>query len=220
MDQRLAEAGVTLDEEGRPVGFGVGKEAAMRDWLHKKEEKEFKKLVKQLRCAKWRREVKAEGGEQAERVRASARAYEARKYATDPDRIKAEKHRRLVAKYKKNPRIATCLECGSTWCLLFNTPGATPKYCGIKCSQRYTYRQRNAGRVRTRSVRGRARNQILSHLSHEVWMTAGEIRKLTDVKPNTFTLNIGALIQEGCVERRGKLPQYQYKRRNKTAGGD
>jgi len=53
--QRLAEAGVTLDDEGRPDGFGVGKEAAMREWLHRKEVREFKKLCRQLWQRNYRR---------------------------------------------------------------------------------------------------------------------------------------------------------------------
>lgn len=45
---RLAESGVTLDDEGRPDGFQVGRDAAISEWKLRKEEEEFQDLCRWL----------------------------------------------------------------------------------------------------------------------------------------------------------------------------
>jgi len=47
----LTRIGIDLDEHGRPVGFGVGKEAAMRESIARRERREFAALVQRFKRA-------------------------------------------------------------------------------------------------------------------------------------------------------------------------
>lgn len=114
------------DESGRVVGFGVGKEAAMRDWRHRKEERDFAKLVNRLRVRRWVRE-------NPERRRTYAR-----EYARLPDQL--EKRRAWKAKRRAKLRretVYTCESCGSQWCRVpWMQPRSNTRFCSNRCVKR------------------------------------------------------------------------------------
>lgn len=49
----LSDYGIEFDDDGRLVGFQAGKAAALLDWEHRKEAKEFMRLWRRLYSRKW-----------------------------------------------------------------------------------------------------------------------------------------------------------------------
>lgn len=133
----LAETGLLqVDEQGRVDGFLVGKAHRIADWQAKKEEERYQVLFNRLRALAWQRKVYEEGGERLDTLRKRKLTYALQPHV----KLRANELARIRrrARYYASPRIATCLECGATWCLLFRK-GMLPKYCGDRCAQRYRY---------------------------------------------------------------------------------
>lgn len=129
------------DEDGRIVGYGVGKEAALRDWRHRKEARDFERLVKKLRATKWNRE------HPERRAEISATHYA--KPGVADQQLAGARARRAKA-YRANPTIFTCAECGVEWCKAPWVRGVEPRFCGDACRQRARYQAKKPGARRTK----------------------------------------------------------------------
>lgn len=141
-NQQLAEAGVVLDEEGRPDGFQVGREAALSDWLFQREVAEFEALEKRLRQRQHEQRWRAENPERWREVQAKSRA----KRRSDPE-TRAKELAASAARGRRRRREAragavwTCAVCGKHW-----APKSLHKtdYCSVKCRDRAKYLRRKA----------------------------------------------------------------------------
>lgn len=147
---RLEEHGITWDEDGAPVGFQVGKAAAVSEWRLRREIKdpEFARLVTRLRWERWRENL-----DPAERERQAQRM--ARWIRENPDKARLiwnrykEKHREQINKKnraKRNKKHAetcarttfVCLWCGFEWRPdpSRQMPRRRPKWCSGNCQMR------------------------------------------------------------------------------------
>lgn len=141
IERATFEIDLPRDENGRVVGYGVGKEAAMRDWRFRKENRDFEKLVVCLRAVKWNR---ANPGRR--------RTIQA-KYNAKPERREAQNsadRARRARAFRASPEVFTCAECGSTWCRVPWARGPKPTYCGAACYQRAKYQAATPGARRTK----------------------------------------------------------------------
>lgn len=134
------------DDDGRIVGFAVGREARMRDWLHRKEQVSSDRLVNILRATKWNRE------HPERRREINARHY--RRPGVKDRQLERKREARAEA-YRRNPIIYTCAECGASWCRVPWVRGVAPRFCGQACYQRARYQERTPGARRTRRHDGR-----------------------------------------------------------------
>lgn len=123
--QRLAEHGVTWSEDGTPDGFQVGKSAALLDYAHRKEAREFAALVNRLRAQKWYRE-------NTERARAAAQARWNVNRETMLAKMKADYHAKLGPK-----PLRKCAACGET----FRTRRKNKTCCSSRCRDRLRSRE-------------------------------------------------------------------------------
>lgn len=154
----LAEAGVTLDDEGRPHGFLVGKAAALSDWLFRKEQDEFKRLVWRVQAQQYWARKTPEQKEHAyayrrqwakdhpESVKRSAKKSKA-KYRQDPTRAEAENRRakrRAESAVRRAATVYECDHCGSQWSPVGRIPCRPPRWCSIKCRNAHTLEARRA----------------------------------------------------------------------------
>jgi hypothetical protein len=141
------------DENGRVVGYLVGKAAKLADWHHKKDKESFKALCARLRTAKWQREAKTDPRKK------KLKAAKHRRYNAKPEnkarQLAGQKRRRLEA-YKRNPTIFTCVECGAVWCRAPWVRGVPPRFCGSACRLRWKYQARTKGARRIKRREGRA----------------------------------------------------------------
>jgi hypothetical protein len=121
------------DENGRVVGYAIGREARMRDWVHRREKIDFEKLINRLRVAKW---AKAN----PERRRAIAR-----RHARKPEvRAKANERRRRARDAAVRAVVYACAHCGTTWCPVpWRQPRSNTSYCSTRCAK--ASRRRAAG---------------------------------------------------------------------------
>jgi hypothetical protein len=131
---------IDRDDEGEFRGFAVGKEAALRDWAFRKQQKADEKLFQQLYDKKRNKDPrrKADGLKRAAKHREAhpeetkARWDHLRKnYSADPTKILAR--RRAATRGK----VLTC-PCGTSWCPV---PGSGQKnfnrrYCSQLCKSR------------------------------------------------------------------------------------
>ncbi len=132
------------DEEGRAIGYQVGRAHNIAEWKAKKEEERWKLLENRLRARKWQMEAMEEGGELAERIRKRKREYQARPHVRARYEALAKIRRR--ERYAKNPRIRTCKECGLKEELPFRRGGMVGEFCGNNCRQKYRYHEKRGRR--------------------------------------------------------------------------
>lgn len=123
------------DDSGRVVGFAVGREARMRDWVHRREERDFEKLIAKLRAAKWAKANPA-------RRRVIVQRWEARHV---PERRAAQRARRARA-YRASPTVYTCRGCGAKWCKAPWIRNHSAEWCTRLCKLRTRYAERKAAR--------------------------------------------------------------------------
>lgn len=124
------------DDEGRIVGFQVGKAHRLADWATRREIRETDRMINVARVVDWQRKNPA-------KVAAKNARHNAKPAAKA--RRKAYHRKRRAAEYRKNPVVCACEECGSTWCKVPWVKGKVPRYCSTRCTQR----------ARTRRVLGR-----------------------------------------------------------------
>lgn len=111
-------------------GFSSGKKAALLDWQHRREKREFDKLIAKLRDAKWTREHREQKNATNARWQATPRGRATRK---------AARERRRLARYRANPTIESCKRCGAVWCKAPWIRGVTPEFCGQACRKSWDW---------------------------------------------------------------------------------
>lgn len=158
--QALSVAGVTWDEDGVPRGFQIGRSAALLDWQHKREAKEFLRLVWRLQAKKYwaakdperkrriyeyRRQWAQDHPEAVRQMMAKAKE----KYRSRPQNRAKEamqkRERRAVEREKRRAEtVYTCVECGAQWSPIGRIPSRPPKYCSLSCRGKVAYRRDKA----------------------------------------------------------------------------
>jgi len=151
----LATLGVTWSD-GVPVGYQVGRNAALLDWQHKREDAAFDRLVQRLLakrywaaknpaskarirayCRQWHREhwehCREMVREWKRRRRSKDPAYRARETAQQRERRAKARELRCAA------TVYTCLECGAQWSPVGRVPSREPLYCSHACGSRHRY---------------------------------------------------------------------------------
>lgn len=123
------------DEHGRVVGFAVGREARMRDWLHRKEEREFAKLIVRLRVRKYQRANRP-------KINAYRREYEARPEVVPG--LRAKQRARRARAYRASATVYTCRGCGAKWCKAPWVRNHSAIWCSRLCKLRTQYAARKA----------------------------------------------------------------------------
>lgn len=129
---KFNEAGFELDEDGHVVGvqFG-GRERRIQEWREKKEEEEFRKLCERLAKRNYQRK-KATHDEGRMQLKAAQERYRKLNHA----KILVSERRRKHKRYKANPVVNVCKECGASWCPLPQVKVKRSKFCSRRCRNR------------------------------------------------------------------------------------
>lgn len=213
----LAELDITRDEDGRMrPGFQVGKAAAMSDWLHKREEREFKAMCRRLKCksywskhrdtliAKKREARRLRAGLPAERRCESCGASLAFKrlgarYCCNRCRLRAHpeyKQRATRSSERASERPSrSCEHCGSPL-----PRNSKARFCGDSCRKRW-HRVRRGYRIRNTP------NVIKQILSAETWLT---LRAIRDRVGCDAVKTVRRMLRDGELKRRGTAKRYEY----------
>lgn len=111
-------------------GFQTGKSIALSEWAFRKEERAFEALCRRLCFAKWIREVRAEGAERWERVKAAWRARDAKRSA------------KARARWEASLKVRACPHCGTNFPTKLQ-PGRPQKWCSRSCKSAARYARRD-----------------------------------------------------------------------------
>lgn len=156
------------DEEGRIVGYQVGKAAALAEWSHRKQLREDALLFKRLAARNYARRRREEDSE-------ALREYQRRWRERNHERLRElERKRRRAKAARRRHNACRCEQCGRVF-----TPERFVKgtrWCSDRCRNAYH------GRVRTEEGR-RRKGQRNMHVHRDVrrilraepWLTAREI---------------------------------------------
>lgn len=162
MDDALSTLGIQWSD-GAPVGYQVGRNAALLDWQHRKEERDFDRVVRRLLarrywqhknpeskarirayCRQWHREHREHClelvREWKRRVRKERPGYRARETARQRE-LRAMRRALLCA-----ATVYTCVECGAQWSPVGRIPSRKPLYCSTACGLRARYWAKKGGR--------------------------------------------------------------------------
>lgn len=162
------ELDLPRDADGRIVGFGVGKEAAMRDWAARKEERYYEALFKRLAA---RNAARRSRSRDPERAREQVRAWRSRNYERNRELDRARKQR---ISEKRRHMACVCEVCSTRFTPARNVSGH--KYCSEVCRQRACGRRRTAEGRRRKGLRcTTTRSDVLRALRRGAWRTAREI---------------------------------------------
>lgn len=129
------------DENGRVVGYAIGREANLRDWIHRKEQASFEALCARLRARRWRISAKTDPRRGALLKATQRRYYDAHK----AEYMEAQRKRR-AKKYRAAPVIRTCKECGATWCRVPWLRRDRADFCSRACKAKWNYWHRKGAR--------------------------------------------------------------------------
>jgi hypothetical protein len=134
------ELDLPRDESGRVVGYGVGKEAALREWVQAKEKRAEKALFARLMARRYQKRIRAEGGERHRRMLDRSAKWQ----RDNPEKVNAKTRRHRAKKYRANPIVYRCDACGSTWCKAPWVRQHRKNYCSRACKARVEYHARKA----------------------------------------------------------------------------
>jgi hypothetical protein len=219
----LESFGIRVDDEGRADGFLVGREAALADWADRKESRAFEALAHRLYVRKWVRKVTAERGSSYAKLRAAQKRHR----DTDEYRESAaayERNRRRE-KYKRNPIVCVCIECGSSWCLLFRDAMRPAEFCSVSCGHAHRRRRRVGPSKRACSkcgAVGHARQRCpsggesptarLRSVLSDAWQPKVDLCSASGVDPHVAASLLPLLVRKGFAERlvrRGERPLFR-----------
>jgi hypothetical protein len=128
---------LTYDEDGRVVGYSIGgtRGYGIEEWKRKKDDERFAKQAAVWRARKWQLA-------NPERTR-EKRLEWWRKQPRDAKRaaVLVENERRRE-RYRADPLVFECAECGAVWCKAPWIRGPRPKSCGVRCQSRLRARAR------------------------------------------------------------------------------
>lgn len=153
---RLEEHGITWHEDHTPIGFQVGRAAALSEWKFRREADDpaFKRLVLRLQARKqWAdktpekksriREYRQtwEQANRAERLAATNQAR--RKRRTKAIRAKEAAAKRARRAERRIGIVYVCLQCGQRWQQdpEKRFPSRRPDYCSRSCRAKAAYRR-------------------------------------------------------------------------------
>lgn len=196
------------DDDGRIVGFGVGKEAKMRDWAARKEERYYAALFKRLAA---RNAARKSRSRDPERAREQVRSWRARNYERNRELDRARK-RRLSE--KRRHMACVCEVCGTRFTPVRNVSGH--KYCGESCRQRACGHRRTAEGRRRKGLRCTTlRSDVLRALRRGPWRTARELHAaLPERQPapsfGSLATLLTELVSSGVVRHDGAKKNRRY----------
>jgi hypothetical protein len=157
------------DEYGNVEGLQFdNRERRIQEWRERKEEREFAKLVESLQKRNAARKARQDPVK-LERIKQHQR-----NHTLSGRRWKRERERR-IEKYKADPVICRCQECGATWCVIYTKKSQkASKFCGKKCRMRFA--SVAASKRKNRGLRKMdVRQLIIDHLADNPATTADDI---------------------------------------------
>lgn len=205
------EDDVDLDYSERN-GFLTGKAAALADWSFRKEDREFKKLCEKLYKRKWFQQIKAEGGERWQRLRARLRATHIRWRENNRERSR-ELARKAAAKKRAKkrpvPPSVTCGVCGEKRRVrAARTDFARARWCSKKCSNLYWAKHR---KPRNRGIRQMNLVPLITSALQAGPMTLAELRAaIPSAKPGSLATKLCTMVQAGELADDGKRMRRRY----------
>lgn len=182
-------------------GVMVGRQAALAEWRHRRETREFEKLCARLRARNWVRKIYAAGGDRLGLLRAYQAKWAREHRAAQLVAQKRWRHRRRVWP------VVQCVGCGavfSPWSP-HGLPSIVPQYCTEACRQRARYRQRVG-----QTGYGNATGMVRRALADGAWHSVAELHEL-GLKSGTLSATLCRLIRLGEIEARGSDRQREYR---------
>lgn len=201
------EDDVDLDYSER-AGFLTGKSAAIADWQHRKEQREFRKLCEALYKKKWFRDIRAAGGERWERLRARMRANRQRWRNDNREHVRAVDRARKAARRK--PRFIVCAECGAKKQIRRSKARGFPsRFCSTKCRNRWHGRPR--AKARNRGIRQMDLVHIITAALVTRPMTLAELRTaIPSAKAGSLATKLCTMVKAGELVDDGKRKCRRY----------
>lgn len=193
------------DEDGNVDGLQFdSRERRIQEWRERKEAREFARLVESLQKRNSARRA-LQDPVRLERIKEHRR-----KHAASGRKWKRERERR-IEKYKADPVVCKCQQCGATWCVVYTKKSQkASKFCGIKCRLRFA--SIAASKLKNRGLRKMdVRQLITGYLADNGSATADEIAAaIGGKKLSTRTLcsrmaKHGELVSDGVKPARYSL---------------
>jgi hypothetical protein len=144
-----------MSDRGFDVGYGdrdgflTGKAAAMADSAHRREERQFKKLVEVLRHAKWRK-ANPEHARKIRREHARTPAAKAKAIA-----LRHKYRARRIRTWQPDTKPIQCRQCGARFCRVTRRgrkPGPRPDFCSKSHSNAFLYARKKEARDKARAL--------------------------------------------------------------------
>ncbi len=205
-DRTLSGLGITWDDDGRAVGYQVGKSVALLDWEHKREAREFEAYCRRLYARNWARKLRAEHPE-------LARARCQRWRDANRERVRELDRQRRHA--KRHAPVCVCDTCAKVWTPVpayaaqSGVRRRRARFCSVRCANAWfgpRRTDRNRG-IRTMDIRDR----ILAVLRARPWSTPREIATVDGVvKLGSVATLLCDLWPSGVVVRRKRGRAYEY----------
>lgn len=137
----MKASGVDFDD--MQTGFQSPRAAGIADWLFRKEEAEFGKLVNRLRVKKWAK------------ANPDKRRKIANRYAAKPDvRARQDARARQERLAEHRSKVVVCQECGVELCEVKPRKGMPRRWCTNACFQRNKYQRTTPGARRCARRKG------------------------------------------------------------------
>lgn len=209
MADSLAGLGITWDDDGRPDGFQVGKSAAILDWQHAKEAREFAAYCQRLYARNWARRERAE---HPERARARLKRWR----DANRERLRQTSRERMRKVYEVRRPTCICDECGKLWRpapKYAAKPGVRKRkarFCSLRCANRWHGQRRPYRYAGIRCMTIKAR--VLAILAATPWLTPAEVAARDErIKPTSVATLLCVWSAHGeLVERRKRRPGRAY----------
>lgn len=202
----LSVLGLTWDD-GVPVGFQVGKSAALLDHAHRKDQEAFRKLCARLYARNWSRKLRRED---PERARTNCRAWREK----NRERVREiERERTRKARLQRRP-MCVCDQCGKRWKpapKYAATPGVRQRkgrFCSVRCANRW----HGARRQRARGLRQMDISRVVADtLRSRPWLTPKAVcERAPQLKPGSVATLLSVWHRDGRVQRRKAGRAYEY----------
>lgn len=193
-----------MDDNGRIVGFMVGKTAAVADWMARTEQRGYDKLFRRLYARNWARKDRA-----ADPERARARLRRWRAAHVERVREAGREARRARVRAAAPSNIRTCDQCGARWCLV-PLVGRKARFCGRACANQWHGSRRN----RSRGLRNMdIRPQVLATLDVHGPLRLAELAALLPhVKRGSMATLLTVMVQTGQLRTDGAKVRRRYSR--------
>jgi hypothetical protein len=189
------------DEDGRVVGYQVGKAHALLEWRHRKEEREYEALFARLAAAKSARERRAADPEGARRRMNDWR---------DRNRVKVramERKRRRAKAAIRRDGACLCRNCGARFTPARNVSGT--KWCSRRCRNNHHSKARS--KAKNRGIRRMTiRDEVLCLLGDVPWLTARQVSRRIGAKQGSVATLLSKWAKEGELVTDGRKRKRRY----------